>query len=374
MRDSIRLGRVAGFPVALHWSVLFILWLFTWSLASFSLPRAAPGYPTALYWAGGLAGALLLLGSLLAHELAHAVVAERAGVEVRSLTLWLLGGLATLGGEAKSPGAEFRIAAVGPATSLLLAVAFGISAIGLNDLGVPYLVVTVGWWLAITNVVLAVFNLIPGAPLDGGRILRSYLWHRSGDPARAAVGATRAGQIVAFVLMALGLLEFVYQADLGGLWLVLIGLFIYGAARAEQADAVTRGLLAGIRVAEVMSPNPVTCPAQIPLDVFIQQYVLGFRHSAYPVTGPDGQIEGLVTLAQVRPLPHELRGSTRIRDVAIPLDQVVVAVPGDDLTALLPRLSAASGNRALVLDHGTLAGIVTPADITRAAEARSRGC
>jgi Zn-dependent protease/CBS domain-containing protein len=368
MLEGIRLGRVAGFPVAVNWSVLVILWLFTWSLASYSLPSAAPDQATARYWLAGFVGALLLLGSLLAHELAHALIARRAGVEVKGLTLWLFGGVASLGGEARTPSADFRIAAVGPITSLVLAAVFGAAAEALDTLGAARLLVSVVWWLAGTNLVLGLFNLIPGAPLDGGRVLRAYLWRRHGDRVRAAVGAARAGQVVAFALVGLGLVEFVAGGGIGGLWLVFLGWFLLSAARAEEAEVTTRQQLAGVSVGEVMSRDPRTAPSWLSLEELIHRYVLGDRHSAYPVVGLDGSVEGLVTLAQLRGVPPRDRAHIQVRDVAIPLAQVRTATPGEPLLALMERLTPKTGGRVLVFDDGRLVGIVTATDITRAIE------
>ena len=183
----IPLGRVAGFPLSVHWSVLVILWLFTWSLAA-TLPDTAPGHSSSVYWLAGVTGAVVLLASLLAHELTHAIVARRAGVKVLGVKLWLFGGIARLGGEAKTPGTAFRIAASGPAMSLALAAVFAGVAAALRAVGTADVVVAVAWWLAGINLMLGLFNLLPGAPLDGGRILRAYLWRRHGDAVRAAVG------------------------------------------------------------------------------------------------------------------------------------------------------------------------------------------
>lgn len=368
MSDNIRLGRVAGFPVAVNWSVLVILALFTWSLAGYSLPAAAPGHAPATYWLAGFGGALLLLASLLAHELAHALVASRAGLEVKGVTLWLFGGVASLGGEAKKPGADFRIAAVGPATSLALAAASAGVAAALDALAVAHILVSVAWWLAGTNLVLGLFNLIPGAPLDGGRILRAYLWRRHGDRVRAAVSAARAGQLVGYALIGLGLFQLFAGASIGGLWMAFIGWFLLGAAQAEQASVTTRHHLDGVRVGDVMSTDPHTGASWFTVDEFIQRYVLGDRHSAYPVVGVDGAVEGLVTLAQLRAVPPDARTSTRVRDVAIPLAQVPTATPAEPLIGLLERLSPQSGGRALVFDAGNLVGILTRADIARAIE------
>lgn len=364
MDHGIPLGKVAGFPLSIDWSVLVIMWLFTWSLAS-TLPDAAPGHSSIAYWLAGACGAAVLLASLLAHELTHAIVARRRGVEVLGLKLWLFGGIARLGGEAKTPGTEFSIAVSGPAVSLLLAAVFAGAAEGLRAVGSADVAVAVAWWLAGINVILGLFNLLPGAPLDGGRILRAYLWRRHGDEVRAAVGAARAGRVVAYVLMGLGLFEFVAGSVVGGAWMAFVGWFLFTAARDEEAWILTRRSLTGVSVAEVMTADPHTAPGWITVEAFIQRYLLGDRHSAYPVTDAAGAITGLITLTELRDVAPDRRSTTLIRDVAIPRGRVPVADPKEPFIALLERLARTGDRRALVVDLGRVVGIVTTTDIAR---------
>lgn len=366
---NIPVARVAGFAVKANWSVLVILWLFTWSLAS-TLPVTAPGYPTRTYWLAGLCGATALLASLLAHELAHAVVARRAGVKVVDVTLWLLGGVTRLGNEATTPQTAFRIAVAGPATSLVLAAVFGAAAWELQTLGVAHITVGVVWWLAGINALLGVFNLLPGAPLDGGQVLRAWLWRRHGDLSRAALSAARAGRYVAYFLIALGLFEFLAGALVAGVWLAFIGWFILSAAQVDQTQVLTRDALAGVSVAETMTPNPHTAPAWISVQDFIERYLLGDRHSAYPVKDQDGSIVGLVSLTQLRRVPPGQRVATTLGEIAVPLNDVTVATPDEPVTTLLDRLASHHANRALVVDTGRLLGIVTAADLSRLIDVR----
>ena len=369
--EDIQVGRVAGFPLAVNWSVLVILWLLTWGLADGSLPRAAPGHSPGTYWLAGLAGAVLFFGSLLAHELAHAIVARRAGVEVKGLTLWLFGGVASLGSEPATPRDDFRVAAVGPASSLALGVGFGAMAAALAGVGAAHLAVAVAGWLSGINLLLGVFNLIPGAPLDGGRLLRAFLWRRHGDRARAAITAAHVGRTVGYGLIGFGLLEFLVGASFGGLWLVFVGWFLLSAARAEEADTVARRALAGVRVGDVMSRDPRVVPGWVTLEDFVERYLLGNHHSAYPVEGFDGRIIGLVALAQVRATTAGERATCRVSDVSIPLEDLPTASPSTPLVTLLERLTDGTGGRALVFDNGALVGIVTPADVARAVEVRT---
>ena len=257
INGNIKLGRIAGFALSMNWSVLIIAWLLTWSLATTSLPHHAYGHSEFTYWLTGLGTAIVFFLSLLAHEVAHALVARRHGVEVMGLTLWLFGGVATLGSEPPTPRADFRIAAAGPAASLGLAAGFELVAIGLQALDTAHLVVVAAAWLAGINLMLGLFNLIPGAPLDGGRILRAFMWHRHGDQLRATISAARAGGVVAAMLIAAGVIEFLVGASMGGLWLVFIGWFVASAARAEGADALTRANVGGSRDGDVMSHQPV---------------------------------------------------------------------------------------------------------------------
>jgi Zn-dependent protease len=369
MDEGIPLGKVVGFPLSIDWSVLVIMWLFTWSLAA-TLPETAPGYSSSAYWLAGACGAAVLLASLLAHELTHAIVARHRGVEVLGLKLWLFGGVARLGSETKTPGTEFRIAASGPAVSLTLSVVFAGAAMGLRAIGSADIVVAVAWWLAGINLILGLFNLLHGAPLDGGRILRAYLWRRHGDAVRAAVGAARAGRVVAYVLMGLGLLEFLAGSMVGGVWMVFVGWFLFTAARNEETSILTRRSLAGVSVAEVMTADPHTAPGWISVEEFIQRYLLGDRHSAYPVKNADGSITGLVTLTELRDVAPDQHATTLVRDAAIPRDQVPVADPHEPFVALLERLARTGGKRALVIDSGRVVGIVTASDITRLIEVR----
>ncbi len=368
MRDAIPLGRIAGFPVNVHWSVLVILWLFTWSLAS-TLPGSVKGYSPVAYWAAGACGALVLLASLVAHELAHAVVARRAGVSVGSVTLWLFGGVTTLGGEAKTPRAAFRIAIAGPATSLALAAIFGGLVAALPTVGAAPIVVGVASWLAGINLLLGLFNLLPGAPLDGGRVLRAFLWRRHGDSVRASIGAAHAGRVVAFILIALGLAEFLLGGLVGGVWLAFIGWFIFAASREEEMRISTQQMFSGVRVGDAMTARPHTAPGWISVDDFVQRYVLGDRHSAYPVVDQNGSVSGLITLRQLRDVAPGRRGATTVGEVAQPLHEVPSGVPQEPLTALLERMAPAGPrSRALVFEGGQVVGIVTLTDVARLIE------
>ncbi|WP_084963548.1 site-2 protease family protein [Thermoactinospora rubra] len=362
MRPTIRLGRVGGIELGMNASVLVIVAILVFGLAFGRFPAAHPGASPVLYLLAGLVAAALFLASLLAHELAHALVARREGVEVAGITLWLLGGVAELRGEARTPGADLRIAAVGPLTSLLCGLVFLLLSLPLPGLAGATLL-----YLAGVNVLLAVFNLIPAAPLDGGRVLRAALWAWRKDRASAAVTAARAGRVFGYALIALGFLQVVTGLGFQGLWLALIGLFLVNAATAEEAQAVAGSALHGLRVGDVMSAPVVTAHPEESVFSFVGRVLLHSRFSAYPLVDHDGHLRGLVTLNRIRALDPGRHATTRLADIACPPDELPRARPEEPLVDLLPRMNGSPDGRAVVLDgEGRLVGIVTPSDISRA--------
>ncbi|MEN3310223.1 MAG: hypothetical protein V7603_6425 [Micromonosporaceae bacterium] len=366
MPGSLRVGTVAGVPVAVNWSVLIIFALLAVGLSGSRFPHAYPGQPGWAYAVAGIGAAVVFLLGLLAHEVSHALVAIRNGLPVRRITLWMFGGVAELQGEAASPGAELRIAGVGPLVSLLIGVVFGAVAAGIALAGHRGLVLGAVAWLGGINVALAVFNVLPAAPLDGGRLLRAALWKWRGDRTWATVVAARAGRGLGWLLIALGLWQFLAGAGFSGLWFALIGWFLLGAATAEERQAGAAAALAGVRVSDVMSTQPQTVPPDVSVTEFIDRYLLAFRHTAFPLT-EDSRPIGLVTLDRVRQIPASRRGTTRLRDVACRPDELTLTTPDEPLADLLPRLGQCADGRALVVSDDHLVGIVSPSDISRAA-------
>jgi Zn-dependent protease len=368
MQESFRLGRIAGVDVGVNWSVLVIFFLIAGGLAFGYFPAVHEELSVAVHVVAALVTAVLFFFSLLAHEVAHAVVAIRNGIEVEGITLWLFGGVAKLAGEAHDPGADLRIAGVGPLVSVALAVAFFTLAILAGFVNAGELVFSVLSWLAVINLVLAVFNLVPAAPLDGGRILRAFLWWRRGDRISASITASRAGRVFGFVLVAVGLLLFAFTGDFGGLWLVLIGWFLTTAASAEEQHAKMSGLLGGVRVGDIMSPQPTVVPASITVDRFIEDYVFGHRFSTFPLVDTLGRPIGLVTLAQVKEMDHGARATTQVGEIACGPDEIGIVGPEDDVVDVLPKMRGCGNGRLLVVSDGLLVGILSPTDIARRLE------
>ena len=258
-----------------------------------------------------------------------------------------------------------RIAGVGPLTSLVLAALSMGVAVLTRAAGADGLPVAVLDYLAVINLSLALFNLVPAAPLDGGRLLRALLWWRRGDPWSSAVTASRAGRLFGFALIALGALQLVTGRGLGGLWLGLIGLFLVNAATAEEQQAHVSARLGGLAVGRVMSGPVLTADPDQPVERFLHEVVLVHRFSTYPLVGPDGALAGLVTLNRLRAVPPAARATTRLRDVACPPSEVPVARPDEPLLDLLGRMQGCTDGRAVVVDGGRVVGVVSPSDVTR---------
>ncbi|MEO5965518.1 MAG: site-2 protease family protein [Candidatus Limnocylindrales bacterium] len=374
MNDSLRLGTVWGIRIGVHWSVILVAWLLAWGLATELLPTTAPGASPAAYWAAGIGVAIMFFTSLLAHELAHAFFARRAGIPVQGITLWLLGGVAKLEGEAPTPGHELRIAASGPLTSLGLGVGFLAASMALGASGTVPLVAESAAWLARVNLVLGVFNLLPGAPLDGGRMVKAIAWRLGRDRLRATLLATRLGRLVGFALVGFGGLELVLGANPGGIWTMVIGVFMVTSATAEREQEVARAALTGVRIREIMAPDPVRVPAGITVDVFVQGVLVAQRQQAALVIEAGGAPFGIAGVAEVTALRGHARREARVRDIAVPHGSVPVVGPDEDVLVALERIRAASSGDVpymLVIEDGEVIGLVSPADLARSLESRA---
>ena len=367
MRATFSLGRISGIRIGVNWSVLVIVALLAYGLAAGEFPAAVPRRPVAEYVVAGLVTAVAYMASLLAHELAHSLVARRNGLQVEDITLWLLGGVSRLQGEVADPGAEIRVAGVGPLVSLVLGVAFLLVAWLVHMSGAAGLVVAALAWLGGINVILAVFNVIPAAPLDGGRLLRAVLWQITKDRYKSEIWSARSGQVFGWALVVVAAYLVLVRREYNWLWFALLGWFLISAATAESQQAMLQSRLRTVAVREIMTPSPVTVPASATVAQFLNDYLPWHRHTAFPVVA-DGQTVGLVTVHRISQVPAGERDRTTLRDAACPLSEVARATPDEPVADVLPRLNACSERRALVFANGDLAGIVSPADISRALE------
>lgn len=367
MRQTIRLGRVSGIPVGANAGVLVIVVLVVSSLAAVRFPAMDPGRGTVAYLVAALVAAVVLLASLLAHELGHALVARAKGLEVEAITLWMLGGVAQLRGAARTAGAEFAVAVVGPLVSLVLGALFGVMTTVTARVTDDVLVVSTLGYLAVLNVSLALFNMVPAAPLDGGRVLMAAIWRLTGDRLRASVTAARVGRGAGLGMIGVGVAVLLLRGSFGGLWLALIGWFLVHAATAEEEHSLMGGRLGGLRVGEVMTRDPFTARADLPVSRFVAEVVMRHRFSSYPLTDEQGRLAGLVTLNRLRALRGHEASARRLGDVACPAPEVPLAGEEELLIEVLPRLAGCADGRAVVLDaQHRIVGILSPSDISRA--------
>lgn len=369
MRSTIPLGRWAGVPVGLHWSVALTLVLIASSLAESVLPDLDPGETRVTYWVAGVLIAVVFFASLIAHELAHTVVARRNGVQVDSITLWLLGGVSRFQSEPDDPGVELRLSLAGPAMSLALGALWWALAALVSVAGAPTIWVNALLWLAFINLVLAVFNMLPAFPLDGGRVLRAILWRQSDrlGATRIAVGV---GRVFAFMLVGFGVLLVFSGALVSGVWFMLLGWFVEVAGRAEEASTMQRDLVSTARIADVMSTPVRTVEPGLGVDEFLHEHVLHEHHNAFPVLR-DGVVVGMVGLENLRrPATGSWEGVT-VGEIATPLFGVPILEPGGSLVEAMDEMARLGVSRALVLDAGELIGIVTHTDLVRALQVHS---
>jgi Zn-dependent protease/CBS domain-containing protein len=372
MGPSIHIGRIFGVQIGLHPSWFVIALLVTYTVAAGQLPAAYPDWEAALYWTVGALIALLFFGSVLAHELSHAVVARRFGLKVKEITLFIFGGAATLEGETKRPLDEALIAGVGPLTSLVLgAILLGIDAV----IKQPQLAAITGW-LGFINLTLGFFNLIPGFPMDGGRILHAVLWKLRGDRSVATRNAAGVGRLFGYLLIAGGVFLIFQGSDLlfTGVWFALIGWFLSNAAEATIAQVSVEHALRGIKVREVMENDPPSiAPNESVADLVNERLIRG-EHRSFLVRHDDGGLAGIVTLSDVRRMPRENWDNARVTDIMTRFADLATIGPNAGLEAALKLLQEREVNQLpVVTDEGrTVVGLLTRAGILRLIEARMR--
>ncbi|HMR66334.1 MAG TPA: site-2 protease family protein [Anaerolineae bacterium] len=359
MEGSLKIGRIFGIPIGLHYSWFFIFGLVTWSLAAGLLPAEYPELGTEVYWLLGLITSLLFFGSVLVHELAHAVVARLHQVPVSGINLFIFGGTAEMTREPRSAVAEFRISAAGPIASFILSIFF--FGLWLLDQHISYLAAP-SIWLARINLMLAAFNLIPGFPLDGGRILRAFIWWKTGNLYRATKIATYSGQFTAFGFVGLGIATMITGGFFSGLWLVFIGWFLQNAAVASYADSALRNSLVGVRVEQAMSREVTLVPPLTPVSRLVEERVLPGGEQ-YFFVGENDQPQGLITLADILSLPERKWRFLTAQQLMAPLGRLRTVEPEDEMTLALELMEDGKTNHVPVVKDGQVVGLVSRTQI-----------
>jgi Zn-dependent protease/CBS domain-containing protein len=366
LSNSLRLFTIAGIEVGVHYSWLVIFGLLTWSLGGFVFPQMIPDLDPVTGWVMGAIAALLLFVAVLIHELAHSFMAKARGLQARSITLFIFGGVSNLAGEAKKPSTEFLVAIVGPLASFVLAgVSYAIS-LAVAD---PRIEAVAGY-LVFINLALGIFNLVPGFPLDGGRVLRAVLWTATGSIRRATEGAAAVGKLVAYGMFGLGVYMFLIEGNIiSGLWLGAIGWFLHNAASSSVAQLVFESRLRRVRAGDVVRRDETTVPPGLTVAELIDDYLLPRNRRAMPVTD-NGRLVGIVTISDVQRVPREERGRATVAQVMGGQDGLITVDAGARVQEAVERLAEHDFEQLPVLDGGRLVGMITRADVMRQLQLR----
>lgn len=358
----IRLGSLLGFEIRFDLTWLIVVGLIVWSLSVGYFPVAYADLPAATYFWMGLLGAAGLFASILLHELAHSVVGRRLGMRIQGITLFAFGGAAELTEEPASPRTEFLMAIAGPATSVVLAGVFYLAASAFAGAEEPAPIVAVLGYLAVINLLLAAFNMLPGFPLDGGRVLRAALWAWRGDVAWATRTAAGAGGVLGLFIILLGVLNVLRGAVIGGMWFFLIGLFIRAAAASTQQRLMARDLLGGVPVRRLMRPEPIAVAPDLSAERLAEEFLIGRNLKMAPVVD-GGRFIGVVGVEQVKATPPEARPFRTVGEILEPASEDAVVAPDADAAEALAKMQRANRSRLFVVERGRLVGVLAIRDM-----------
>jgi Zn-dependent protease len=363
MGNAFNLGRLFGIQVRLHYSWFIIFVLVTVSLVY-------PDWSRPLSWVTGIITSLLLFASVLAHELSHSLVGRVNGITIKSITLFIFGGVAQMAGEAREAGAELKMAAAGPACSLVIGGLFYLLSFLTRGIFEP--LADMAQWLAIINVALAAFNMIPGFPLDGGRVFRAILWRSTGNYGRSTRIATRVGQGVGylFILGGISIIFILPQAWFSGLWLAFIGWFLGNAASASYRQVQWREALRGFTAAEVMTSDYPVASADTTVGQLVQRHVFPGGRSFF-VVADEGRLQGVLTLHNIKPVPQQDWDVTPIREIMTPVDMLKIAYPSQDVVSIMEQMDENDINQMPVVSGGEVVGLVARDSLLRFLRARS---
>ncbi len=365
MIAGIRIARLFGFEIRLDLSWFVVFLLVFWTFAQGVFPSRVPGYSSAVYSTMALVGAILFFGSVLMHELAHSAVARARGIPVEGITLFIFGGVARVRSDVENPKDEFLITVVGPLSSAVIGlVLLAFARVG-THWGVTDSVTGVADFLSLANFMLAGFNLIPGFPLDGGRLFRSLVWYVSKDLRKATRWASYTGRGFGLLLIGYGILNLFWGGLVAGMWLIFIGWFLAQAAEASYRQLILRRILEGVQASEAMTRAPETVRPELTLRDLVDEYFLRRRYSSFPVEDDDGNLLGLITLTQVKKVERERWPTTRVGDVMMPVSGAVIVRSRDTLAEVLAKLESEGVGRALVVDNGRLEGVISNADVAQ---------
>jgi Zn-dependent protease/CBS domain-containing protein len=368
--NSIRLGTIAGVPIGASWSLLVVGVILGAGLAESRYPSTHAGYGDTVYWIAALVTVVAFFGSILAHEMGHALVARAKGLEVDGVTLWFLGGVTRMRGEVDGPASDAGVAAIGPLTSGVLGGAFLLSAEVASGVGIDPLAVAVLQWLALINLGLAVFNALPAAPLDGGGVLAAAIWWRTGDRVRGRRGAVLAGEVLGAGLLAFGVWSVVIDGPDTGIWLLLVGWFVFQTARSEATDLERAAQTIdpeAISVADLAPPDPPVVDETATVDDLIAMLGAIGQHSAVAVRDEAGVLSSAVLVEDLRSVPPGERAATSARSIALDIATQATAWSSELWRDVAPRLKGSTGVRVIAVydPQMHLLALVTRVDVAR---------
>jgi len=369
--DSYRLFRLFGIDVLVHWSWLAIFALLTWWLAQGFFKDEYGDWTAGQRWGAAVTAALAFFGSILLHELAHSLMAKREGLPVKSITLFIFGGVSALGGDPKTPGQEFRVAIVGPLVSLILGIVFGVITVAafLSDVGdTPPAAVTL--YLSMINFAVAVFNMLPGYPLDGGRVLRAGLWARGRNLLTATRRASMAGTFIAFGLIAVGVVSILAGNFIGGAWFIVIGWFLRNVSEASYQQLLFRSTLGGTKVADLVNRSFEAAPPDVRLGTLVNEYMLGGGQRCVPIVVA-AELLGLVTMRDLKRVPREEWETTSAFRAMTPREKLYEVDGREDIAMALEIMARENVNQLPVIEFGHFVGFVTRADVLRLMQVRT---
>jgi len=366
---SVKVGKIMGIPVTIHYTLWFVFALIAWSLAVGYMPDQYPGLGAITYWMIGIASAIILFVSVLVHELSHSYVAKKNGLPIGRITLFFFGGVSEMTQEPQDPGLEVRMAAAGPLMSFLIAGVLGAVWYLANLAAAPIAVTATLGYGALINAILGIFNLLPAFPLDGGRVLRGSIWKRSRSFIGSTKTATRVSEAISLLMMAAGFASIIFGNLVGGIWIVFLAWFIRSGAESSLKQTIVGEALAGATVADIMTRDVLTVPSNITVQQLVSDYFLIHRHGGYPVVD-DGDVLGIVTMQCVRAIPKETRETVTVKEAMIPCERAVTIKSSASALDAMNMMARQDVGRLLILDGPRLLGIVTRGDLMRTIRTR----
>ena len=368
MNNSFQIGKIAGISIRIDYTWFIVFALVALSLGGSQFPNMRPGWSPALYWIMGAITAILFFASVLAHELAHSLVSKSRGVPVESITLFIFGGVARIKEEPKGPGGEFWMALAGPATSVGIGLAFGVLYYAIRQTGSP--IALLARWLFYVNLIVAIFNMIPGFPLDGGRILRSIIWKITGDIRKSTRVASTVGKVVAYSFILWGVWMLISGNRFNGIWMAFIGWFLLNAASSSYRQLEIREMLRGVKVREIMTTDCPRIPKNLAIKDLVDDHIFRTTRRCFPVVDND-HISGIITLHNIKEVPKEKWETTKIEEVMTNLNELRIVHPDDDLYNVMQQMTEDGVNQLPVIENEQLVGMIARDNLLGFMNARS---